>query len=401
MAEIHITGFSIAPLKGSASLALYMLNDGIFMRIVAMLLLMSAGMHADTVLLKTGELKKGKIIKETDDEITILVFVTPSIRDDLVIKKNDVKSFEKVPPDEEAWMSLASLSLGQESLDAEDYDSVIATLGNFIERFPESLHVSDAKQKIERFQEELKRVDAGELKVDGQWLDRAKVLEERIQIGGRILLNRMRRFASSNQGIEAMQVFELLEKNFGGSASYPDAVVVARQVLPSLVRAVEERKFQLKRRAERDKQRLQTAKGAEREQLEAIFKAEQQSMEAYASASDKGGTKWLPLQYATDKNITTVAQKISSEQTRVIGLPLEKMRLSLIGAQTAATALANRDLAGAEKALTDAKSAWGNNELVLRVGAQIADAKKAEAAAKAAKAAAARATPVPPPKRTP
>src|SRR5207248_5942601 len=114
-----------------------------------------------------------------------------------------------------------------------------------------------------------------ELKLDGQWLVRAQVLEERIQVGGRILLNRMRRLASGGQGIEAMQVFEMLEKNFGGSASYPDAVMVARQVLPMLVRAVDERKVQLKRRAERDKVRLQTAKGAEREQLEGIFKQEQ------------------------------------------------------------------------------------------------------------------------------
>ncbi len=376
-----------------------MLNDGIFMRIAALLLLMSGAVRADVVQLKSGETKRGKITRETDDEITIVVSVTSTIKDDLVIKKSDVKMIEKVAPDEEAWAPYAGLSLGQESLDPEDYDGLIAALSTYIDRFPESRHVSEAKEKIERYQQELKRVEAGELKLDGQWLDRAMVLQERVQVGGRILLSRMKRLASSGQATEAMQIFEVLEKNFGGSASFPDAVVVARQILPTLLRAVEERKMQLKRRAERDKLRLQTAKGAEREQLEGIFKQEQAAMEAFASASDKGGTKWFPLQYATEKNISNIAGKISGEATRLNGLAVDKMRLSLIGAQTAATALTNRDLPAAEKALNDAKTAWASNELVARVGEQIADAKKAEAAAKAAKAAAAKATPAPPPKR--
>src|SRR6266446_4324083 len=211
--------FPLRHLSGLLHWLLHMSNDGNFMRVVVLLLAISAGAQADVVQLKTGEMKKGKIIKETADEITMLVSVTATIKDDLVIKKSDIKMVEKVSPEEEAWLPLANLSLGQESLDPEDYDNVIGALGLYIERFPESSHVPEANQKIERFQEELKRVEAGELKLDGQWLDRAKVLEERVQIIGRILLNRMRRLASAGQGIEAMQAFEVLEKDFGGSAS--------------------------------------------------------------------------------------------------------------------------------------------------------------------------------------
>jgi hypothetical protein len=362
---------------------------------------MSAGALADAVLLKNGEKVKGKILKETATEITMMVNVTATIKDDLVIKKSDIEMIEKIPPDEEAWVPLAGLSLGQESLDAEDYDTVISALSNYIDRFPQSSHVPDAKLKIERFQNELKRVESGQLKIDGQWLDRGQVLNERVQIGGRILLNRMKRLASAGQAIEAMQVFEALEKHFGGSSSFPDAVLLARQILPAISVAIEDRKVQLKRRAERDKMRLKIAQGAEREQLEAIFVQERASMEAMAAAGEKSGSKWLPLAYMTEKNITTVASKVASETTRLNGLAWEKMKLSLVGAQTAQAALAARDLAGAEKALTDAKTAWPANELVLRLSAQLADAKKAAELAKAAMKAASKATPTPVPKRTP
>jgi hypothetical protein len=94
-----------------------------------------------------------------------------------------------------------------------------------------------------------------------------------------------------------------------------------------------------------------------------------------------------------------MAGRVNAETTRLNTLSVEKMRISMLGVEAAMVALGNRDLVAAEKALTEAKGAWPANDRVVRLMAQLADAKKAEIAAKVAKAAAARATPLPPPKR--
>jgi hypothetical protein len=139
------------------------------------------------------------------------------------------------------------------------------------------------------------------------------------------------------------------------------------------------------------------AKGAEREQLDGMLKQERAAMEAAVTAADKTGVKWLPLNIATDASLKAMATRVSSEMTRLNTIAVEKMQLSMIGTEAATIALANRDLPVAEKALAEAKAAWPANDRVLRLEAQLADAKKAETAAKAAKAAASRATPTPPP----
>ena len=50
---------------------------------------------ADAVVLKGGERIEGKILSETDTEITIQYNVTASIKDDRTVKKTDVEKVEK------------------------------------------------------------------------------------------------------------------------------------------------------------------------------------------------------------------------------------------------------------------------------------------------------------------
>jgi hypothetical protein len=374
-----------------------MSKTGIVVNTMGALLAMAACSLADSVLLKNGELIEGKIVAETETTLTLLVNVTATIKDDLIIKKGEIEKTVKVPPDDEAWIPLARLSLGQESLDSDDYESVIASFRNFLKRFPTSSHAPDARQKIEKFQAELKRVEAGEVKVDGVWMDRGRVMEERIQIGGRILFIRMKRYAFAGQAVEAMGVFDILEKQFGGSASFPDAVMLARQLLPMIGPAVQQRQAELQRRIERDKVRMTIAKGAEREQLDGILKQDRAAMEAAVTAAERNGVKWLPLNMATETSLKNMATRISSEMARLNTIAVDKMKLSMLGTEAAAIAIGNRDIPAAEKALAEAKTAWPLNDRVIRLEAQLADAKKAEIAAKAAKAAASRATPTPAP----
>ena len=347
-----------------------------------LILCLCATLRADTVILKSGDKLEGKILGETETEVTMSVQVTATIKDERVIKRDTIEKIEKVQPDEEAWALIANLAPSTESLERDDYDRVKAALSYFTGNFPKSAHTPLAQSRLDQFAAEQIRVGMGEVKLNNQWLGKEKVQEEQIQIGGRILLNRMKRAAASGQFPEAMAILEQMEKNFIGSASYPDAVDLGRRVLPSLKAATDQRQAQLKHRADDEKQRLTTAKGVEHAQLDALIKKETASTEATITAIERSGVKWLPLQPANAHSMTALASRVASETTRLNGLPVEKMRESIKAAEEAEKALATGNFDGAEKALRDATSAWSANELAKRLQTRLTDAKKAASAVK-------------------
>src|SRR5690349_2950577 len=130
---------------------------------LAALLSLVVSSFADSVILKSGEKVDGRILSETDTEVTIEVAVSAAIKDQRVIKKTDVAQIEKPQPDLDAWAVLKNISLGEDSLDSTDYGRGIILLNNFISSYPQSAHVAEAKKKLTELQDEQKRVDAGEM----------------------------------------------------------------------------------------------------------------------------------------------------------------------------------------------------------------------------------------------
>ena len=355
-----------------------MIKLGFLTATLGVFLFLGGGLRADTVILKSGEKIEGKLLNETDTELTLSVQITPTIKDERVIKKSDVEKIDKVMPDEIAWAPLAALTPGPDSLEKNDCERVITALGYFLSSFPTSPHAKQAKERLELFQVDQKRIERGEVRMDGTWLGKEKVEEARIQIAGHILFNRMKTHATAGRSIEAMLVFDQLEKTFSGSASYPDAISLARKILVGLKPVVEQQQARLKRKIEDDKVRMKTAQGAEKVQLEALLKREQTMTDATVSAVEKSGAKWLPLQPANERSLTATMTRLNSETTRLNALPIEKMEQSFKSADEASVALAAGNLADAEKALNEATSAWSKNEIADRLKKKLTEPKTAE-----------------------
>ncbi|MEQ1852743.1 MAG: hypothetical protein ABMA01_14265, partial [Chthoniobacteraceae bacterium] len=171
--------------------------------------------------------------------------------------------------------------------------------------------------------------------------------------------------------------------------------------LPSLKFSAEQGLAQVKRRAEEYKVRLKTAQGNERKQLEALLAQEKASTEAAVAAAEKSGARWLPLHPATDRSLTSLLSRISSESSRLNGVPLEKMKDSVKAAETAEAEFRAQNIAAMEAALNEATSLWSANELAQRLKKKLAAAKAEQSAKKAAdKAAPAKEAPAPKPKAT-
>lgn len=382
-----------------------MLKPRLSLATLSALLSMAIAGFADTVTLKSGEKLEGRILSETDTELTIEVKITASIKDERVVKKADIASTDRAQPDLEAWEGLKNIALGEESLELPDYQRAINLLNGFALQFPQSKFATEAKAKITAFEEEMKRAEKGEMKLAGKWLTPDQVKEEKTQINGRILYGRMSAYAKRGQLVEAMNAFDGIEKSASGSSSYPDAVILARQVLPLLKSAADQGRAGLKARAEENKRRLDNVQGAERQQLEAIQKQQAAQTEALVTSFEKSGVKYPPLSPATDRSLTTISSKAATELSGLSRHHVPRMKDSLAATEIAKAAIEKNDAATAEKSLTEANSAWSKNEYIARLQPKLAVAKtKAAETAKAEAAALAAAitpTPAPKPKPTP
>lgn len=386
-----------------------MLHARSYIRTFSTLALFTTAAWGDTIILKSGDKVEGKILSETATEIVAEVKINASIKDERVIKRSDIEKIEKIQPDEESWSVIKGFSLGSESLEQSDYAGAVNLLNTFVTQFPASTHAADAKGMLAKFEEEKKRVDLGEMKLDGKWLTTAQVQEERVQINGRLLFSRMKRYAAAGQYVEAFNVFDAIEKNFSGSAAFPDAVTLARQSAPLLKAAAEQRLAQLKQLVEQNKARLANTQGADRVQLEALQKKQVAATEASVAATERSGVRWTPLTPSTERTVSIIISRAAAETNRLVSQRVEKMRESVQIAQTAKEALDAGDVVKADTAIREGTAAWSNNEILKRLLPKFDELQKATVAAKleAEKAAyiaslqAANAAPKPKPAPTP
>ncbi len=367
-----------------------MLKSSLKLFPLAALLAMAGPAAADTITLKSGAKLEGKILSETATEVTVEYRESANIVDRKTLKRDEIVSISKETPDIAAWDAIKGLRPGPNSLPAAQYDHVLRSLNAFIAAYPTSAFIAEAKKNAATFEEEKKRVDAGELKFADRWLTQEEAEKERYQMNGAIAFNYMRSQATGGDLMGALNTFAQIEKNYGGSASFPDAVELAAKVLPTVKATVERAHQNLKTEA----LGRQQAAPQSRAELEAAVKRDEDAGIAAMAAAERAGLKWPPLNIRSSKSLAKIAEKLGPETTRLAAMPVPVMRQSIASAQGAKAALAANDLDGAAAALQAAK-VWEPNELAKRLTAELAELKKAAAVVVAAPAPVATPTPKP------
>lgn len=347
------------------------------------LALLAASASADTITLKTGERIEARIASETAAEMTLELQVSAGIKDERVVKKADIVKIDRVSPDETAYRAIMNLQPGRNSLLPAQYDAILAALQAFATEYPESTHLAAVQQAVAAFQADKKRVDAGEIKFEGTWLSKAEALRQRVQIGGQQAYNAMKSSNAAGDPIGALNAFATLEKNFGGARVLPDAVELARQILPALKpvteRAIENQKIN-------EAERLLGVKNAaplDRPELIAASQREQAKANAALAAASAAG-QWPPFAANSEKCLRAILTKIPVEAARLEKIPVGQMRESIQLAEQAQTEFTEKDLAAATETLKEAAKLWPANELVTRLTAQITAAKNPPKAGPAA-----------------
>lgn len=355
---------------------------------------------ADTITLKNGERIEGKVTKETDKDVTI-ESRSGGIVDERTVLRTEIAKVDKISPDLAAYQPLERVQLGQNSFPTSQYEPYILALQAFVTQFPSSTHAADVQKTLNDFKAEQKRVEAGEAKIDGQWMSKDEVEKEKVQIGGRLAYNYMKTQAAGADYVGALNTFAALEKTYPGAFVMPDAVELAQKLIPALKteveRAIPEQKIL---QDQRDKGIKTTGDATERSTMLAAAKRDDQNAEAAAAEAEKGN-RWAPFIKSNAKCLTVLLSRTAKEGPRLAKLDPQKMRLSIKASEAARQELKNGNIDAANSSLKEAATLWPANELVKRLTADAADQKASASAKAAAEAAAAASTPATPAPATP
>jgi len=342
-----------------------------------------ASVFGDTVTLTSGEKLEGRIIKQTDTEVTIET-KAGGIVDERTLKRSEIANIGKDAPDEVPWQALKNLKLGDNSMPVAQYDTYLTPLKSFLTQFPDSKHKADAEKMASDFEAEKQRVAGGERKLNGKWLSKEDVQKESYQINGAIALNFLRDQAGRGDLIGALNTFDLLEKQFPGSRAYLDAVDFVKRLLPNVKQQAE---TQLARvpaeKAEREKA-LQLARVGDKAQIQADMEREKQTSAAALAQAKQQNRKWPPFLARNEEALQQIVQVSTEEIRRLAALDLSKQRESIRLGDEAKSALAKKDLPAAEENLKKAQELWSENELVARLDKELSAAKEIAAAEAAA-----------------
>jgi len=328
----------------------------------------------DTVTLKDGERIEGRIASETANDLTLEIQVSAGITDQRVVKKADVEKIDRIAPDETAYRAVMHLLPGKSSLTPVQYEAVMKALRGFTTQYPESQHVAAVQRAILAFETDKKRVDAGEVKLEGTWLSKQEAQKQRIHIGGIQAFNAMKSANAAGDAIGALNAFAVLEKNFSGTKVMPEAIPLARQILaalkPTAERALENTKVS---KIEREKG-FADAGPADRVEMMAAFQRDQAKADA-ALASATASGMWPPFYVSSDKGLAAIIAKVAPEADRLEKLPVAAMRESIKLAEKAGAEFANKDFTAATETLKEVTRLWPANEMGIRLQAQIVEAK--------------------------
>ena len=299
------------------------------------------------------------------------VQIAAGITDARTFAKKDVKSVTKPAEDEKFYQGIKAYKISANSYTQAEYDALVRALDAFIAKFPKSAHLKEIQANLEAIRAEKKRVDEGQLKLLDRWYSAEEAVREKYQIDAQRAFLGVRALAARGDIIGALNAFDNLEKNWPGSAVYPDAAEFAMTLVTRLDTEIDRLTAAAKQDEALFQAKIVLVSEPQKSQTIAARKARITAAEAAVENADRLSVKWKPLYATTEKSTGALKTVISTELQRLSTMGANAMRTSIAKSDIAAAALKAGDLATAESALREAQAAWYANERLLRLNNEI------------------------------
>jgi hypothetical protein len=345
---------------------------------LSVILLVPSNAWADTLVLKDGSEIKGEIISEAPEGVVVEYFVTSTIKDQKTFPRDMIAKTVVVTEDEKAFQALGSRATPPTVLDAAFHDSLIEKkIPEFLKLYPYSKHVPELREDLKSLDQERSRLRKGDRRIDGEWLTAAQIEADPYQSGSRLKFTEMKEFARNNDQVDCLRCFELLEKEYPGSAVMPEAVELALARIDLLQDELSAAKANF---AVIEKKRQNALSAARADQAKEIKDAIEQENVAFKAAkmnAEKDGTKFFNI-FPNIKDALDALQAVANaEKIRLALLLQTPMRDSLVASRDAARLLSLGSLKEARDQLAAAEKLWPSNAEVVTLKKQLDDAAKA------------------------
>ena len=315
--------------------------------------LLCTALHADTIVLKSGEKHTGRVISENSTSYLFEIDVTNSIKDELRIPKDDVKQIIKESIESKDFKLVASMVPVRDLQPATAYPERIKITKTFIRKFPKSEYDETVNKILTTLESEYNTIIDGGIKLDGQLISRQDKEANAYDIDARRLLLDIQRYAATRRYTQALRKWEVLQSDYRNSTSFKSAIPIAKRIiytyqktLKSLLDTVDERT------AER-KSAMSSMNANDRERTELAL-AEQQRRYATQIEREKAKSriKWLTVDTYDKASISHNYRQTTSSLKSIASASRTKQKeLKLAGPihRDAWTALAKGDLKDAEQ----------------------------------------------------
>lgn len=360
------------------------------------------GAFADTLILKDGTKIRGEILGEGPNGITIECRVTPTIKDQKIVAKSDIEKVEKVSPDQKDFQELGTLDTPPTVTDTSFYDPLIDhKLPEFIAKYPDSTLNPKACERLKSLTEERDRVQRGDRRLESVWISASEMAADPYQSGALVKFTSIKAVAASNNTVEALKEYEMLEKSYPGSAVIPDAVPIALQQLQQLLTQVALAKANAEielKSISNSIVALEKSRADEAKKLKDAMLQYENNAKSAMTVAGADGSKFFPVFQKSKESLAALQALVLSERTRLNQYPLSTMREGIAAAKEGLRMIKAEKIMEARDQLALSQRLWpanyDNTKLKLladRLEADIAAKGSEEAKQKAAEEAAAKA----------
>ena len=274
--------------------------------------------QADKIILKDGKVIEGEVISETDTEYVISVAYSKSIRTRKTFKKSEIDDIQKEAPDLKPYEALKDILPTPDRLSVAGYEQLIeGRVKPFLNSFPNSQYGTEIKKKLATLESELAKAKAGDVKLDGKWIDAADWNANALELDAQVQLKRMEAFAARKSYRSALLIYDKINTEFNSTDAANGAGQSALKFLPKysaqIKKLSEEASAKL---AKRNKGLGEMAPRDAGRMKKAYDEADAKHQAALAKAKESR-TKWLPVSEYDSRTLQTLARNLDAEISKI------------------------------------------------------------------------------------
>ena len=332
---------------------------------------------ADSLRLKDGSEISGEIVSEGDASVVVEYAVTPTIKDQKAIPRDQIVKLTKVTKDEKAFLSLGSRATPPTVLDTSFYDLLIdKKLPEFIGQFPYSRHISEVREDLRSMSTERERVKRGDRKIDGLWFTAEQIAADPYQTGAKVRFSEISQLVPKDDPAAVLKAYEVFEKEFPGCEAMPDALDLACNQLSLLQGKISSAKANFEFLEKQRQMNMATVRADEAKEIKDAMDKDNTTAKAAIANAVKDGSKFFPIFPNNKEALDALQVTLTSEKARLALLNAIPMRESLTASQSAAKLIQQEKYKLAQDQLATAAKLWPENAAIAPLRKKIEDLTK-------------------------